>query len=186
MRRSDTEGQGEESPEPKQLLKEHHRLPNDLLTGFPVDLLTIEQGFVTLSPLDYERKPWEKLITRTESTNQSQVVIESWPPNAQLWTKGPACKSVVTRWHDMGYVSRYKRISATNVGGAFNQARLLVARVKLDWSHLWVWPMEETKIDTPRPMSNLLTPPGLVGAHKYVAGRTGDPIALLHPMPSVM
>jgi hypothetical protein len=35
-------------------------------------------------------------------------------------------------------------------------------------------------------MPNLLTPPGLVGSHSYVDGRTGDPIALLHPMPSVM
>jgi hypothetical protein len=35
-------------------------------------------------------------------------------------------------------------------------------------------------------MSNLLTPPGLVGSHKYVEGRKGDPIAIIHPMPSVM
>jgi hypothetical protein len=50
VRRNDEEGPGEKSPEPKRLLKEHHRLPNDLLTRFPVDLFTIEQGFATLPP----------------------------------------------------------------------------------------------------------------------------------------
>jgi hypothetical protein len=35
-------------------------------------------------------------------------------------------------------------------------------------------------------MSNLLTPPGLVGSHRYVNGRKGDPIAIAHPMPSVL
>jgi hypothetical protein len=83
-------------------------------------------------------------------------------------------------------MSRYKRINATNVGGAINQSRLLVARVKREWSHLWVWGTEETEIDIPRPMSNLLIPPGLVGSHKYVSGRSGDPIAIVHPVPSVM
>jgi hypothetical protein len=84
----------------------------------------------------------------------------------------------------MNYVSLCKRVSATNI--AFNQARLLVARVSQEGSHLWIWNREETETESPRPMSNLLTPPGLVGAHKYVNGRTGDPIAFLEPMPSSM
>jgi hypothetical protein len=31
-----------------------------------------------------------------------------------------------------------------------------------------------------------IDPPGLIGSHKYVDGRSGDPIAIVHPMPSVM
>jgi hypothetical protein len=42
------------------------------------------------------------------------------------------------------------------------------------------------EIDTPRPMSDLLTPPGLVRSHNYVDGRVGDTIALLDPMPPTM
>jgi hypothetical protein len=170
---------GEESPRPKNVLSEPHRLPNNLLIDFPVDLLTVKRGNETKPPLTYERDSWEKLVSRTPADKQPQVVIESWPPNAQLWTKGPTCKSTTTRWEDLNYVLRYKRVSATNVGGAINQARLLVARVRHDWSHLWIWNAEETEIDSVRPVSNLLTPPGLVGSHKYVTGRSGDPVAFL-------
>jgi hypothetical protein len=185
VRRSDEKTSDEEkSPEPKYVFKEPHRLPNNLLNDFPVDLLTIEQEADTRPTPDYERSTWEKLIYRTRESNQPKVIIESWPPNAQLWTKGPACKSTVTRWHDMEYVSRFKRISATDVGGAITQSRLLVARVKCEWSHLWMWSTEETELDTPRPMSNLLTPPGLVRNHRYVQGRSGDPIARSDPMPA--
>jgi hypothetical protein len=145
VRRSDKKTSDEgKSPEPKYVFKEPHRLPNNLLNDFPVDLLIIEQGADTRPTPDYEQKTWEKLIYRTQESNQPRVVIESWPPNAQLWTKGPACKSTVTRWHDMDYVSRFKRISATDVGGAITQSRLLVARVKFEWSHLWMWSTEET------------------------------------------
>ena len=185
-RGDDEEIEGEKSPEPSHVLGEPHRLPNTLLSKRPVDLLTVERGFATKPPLKYERDAWEKLISRTEKSNQPRVIIEAWPPNAQLWTKGPTCKSTTTRWHEMDYVTRCKRIDATNVGGAINQSRLLVARVKREWVHLWVWSTEETEFDTPRPMSNLLTPPGLVGSHKYVEGRRGDPIAIIHPMPSIM
>jgi hypothetical protein len=139
VRRSEKEEEeveGERSPEPSHVLREPHRLSNALLSKFPVDLLTVERGFSTKPPLKYERDTWEKLISRTEKKNQPREVIEAWPPNAQLWTKGPTCKGTMTRWHEMDYVSRYKRIDATNVGGAINQSRLLIARVKKEWSHL--------------------------------------------------
>jgi hypothetical protein len=186
VRRSDGNGKSEASPEPTKVFQEPHRLPNELLNDFPVDLLTIEQGGATKPPLSFKRHPWEKLISRTSPENQPRVVVESWPPNAQLWTKGPACKSTTSRWHDLNYVSRFKRVSATDVGGAINQSRLLVACVKHKWSHLWIWSTEETNLEIARPMSNLLTPPGLVRSNAHVQGRTGDPIAQRDPMPSVM
>jgi hypothetical protein len=84
----------------------------------------------------------------------------------------------------MDHASRHKRASATDVGGALTQSRLLVARVKHEWSHSWMWSTEETETDAPRPMSNLLTPPGLIRAHQFVQGRCGDPIAQFDPLPS--
>jgi hypothetical protein len=117
VRRSDGEREEDESPKPKNVLREPHRLPKNLLTDFPVDLLTVEQGHATKPPLDYERRPWEKMISQTNTANQPRVVLEAWPPNSQLWTKGPTCKSTLTRWQNMEYVSRYKHIAATDVGG---------------------------------------------------------------------
>jgi hypothetical protein len=35
---------------------------------------------------------------------------------------------------------------------------------------MWVLGKEETELEAPRPMSNLLTPTGLVGSHRYVNG----------------
>jgi hypothetical protein len=70
-----------------------------------------------------------------------------------------------------------------NVGGAIIQARLVVARVRYEWSHLWIWNPQESETDLPRPMSNLLTPSGLLKPYQYVDGRHGDPHALTGPMP---
>ena len=85
VRRSDErEIRGVMSPEPRHVLKEPHRLPNNLLCRFPVDLLVIERGFCTTPPLNFERDAWEKLISKTESGRHPRVVLESWPPNAQL------------------------------------------------------------------------------------------------------
>jgi hypothetical protein len=160
VRRSEGEEiEGERSPEPSHVSREPHRLSNTLLSKFPVDLLTVERGFSAKPPLKHEQDAWEKLVSRTEKKNQPRAIIETWPPNAQPWTKGPTCKGTVTRWHEMDCASHCKRTDATNVGGAFDQSRLLIAPAKKEWSHLWAWSSEETEINTPRPMSNSLTPP---------------------------
>jgi hypothetical protein len=41
---------------------------------------------------------------------------------------------------------------------------------------------QENEVDLPRPMSNLLIPPGLVKPYHYVEDRRGDPHALTDPM----
>ena len=122
VRRSESEEvKGERSPEPHYILREPHRIPNNLLNEAPVDLLTVERGFSIHPPLNYDRDVWEKLISRTELRKRPRVVLEAWPPNAQFWTKGPLCKSTTTRWHEMDYTTRCKRIDATKVGGAITQ-----------------------------------------------------------------
>jgi hypothetical protein len=72
VRRGDGEASKEEqSPRPKHIFKEPHRLPNDLLNNFPVDLLTIEQGSDAKPTPNYERRTWGKLISRTEESESS-------------------------------------------------------------------------------------------------------------------
>lgn len=70
------------------------------------------------------------------------------------------------------------------MGGVIHQVRLLVVRVRNDYASRWAWSFEESAPKFSRPMSNLLTPPGLFKPHTYVANRTGDPIAWAEPMPA--
>ena len=185
VRRSNEEGKSEASPEPAHVIREPHRLSNGLSNQHPVHpvhLLTIEQGISSKFAFEFRAIRLGKLVGRMKPENRPRVVIESWPPNTQLWTKGPACKSTTSRWYDLNYVSRFKRVAAIDVGGAINQSRLLVARVKYEWSHLWMWGAKETDLETARPILNILTPPGLVRS-SYVQGHTGDPIAQRYPMP---
>ena len=175
-----------ESPEvadPKHVYQGHHRYPHEMLNRHPVDLLAVEMGYQQRPTERYDWQPWETVVVNTLLTKRPRVVIEMWPPNAQLWSKGPACKSTIARWHELGYVSRYQRISATQVGGAITQGRLVVARVQLSWSHMWEWGPSEGAQQFPRPMSNLLVPPGLLKSPYYVAGRQGDPDSKTEPMP---
>ena len=60
----------------------------------------------------------------------------------------------------MGYSTHSRLIRATQVGGAIDQGRLLVVRCRKDVP-AWEWAKTEES-ETSRPMSNLLTPPGLV------------------------
>jgi hypothetical protein len=95
-------------------------------------MLTVEQGNIWQPLTTYERQSWEKLIIQTKPECRPRVVIKIWPSNAQLWSKGRACKSTTSRWQTLDYVSQYKRVSATNAGGAIVQARLVVARVRYE------------------------------------------------------
>jgi hypothetical protein len=174
---------GEKSPEPEYVIAGHPRLPRYLLNQGPVDMLTIKRRYATQPSTPYKWQSWEKVISKTELKCHPRVVLEVWPLNAQLWSKGPTCKSTMSRWQELDYVARYKRVLATNVGGSIIQSRLLVARVKQEWSHLWVWNFEENEVSLPRPMSNLLIPAGLLKSSCYVMHADGAPDALTEPMP---
>jgi hypothetical protein len=55
----------------------------------------------------------------------------------------------------------------------------------LEWSHVWTWKPAECAPDQVRPMSNLLTPPGLVSRHAYLTRHHDNvPQARIHPMPA--
>jgi hypothetical protein len=170
------------SPEPKQVFPGgSHRLPKDLLDRCPVDMLVVEQSFKTQIPTRHEPYSWEEIVEHTNY--RPWLVIESWPANAQIWMKGPASKYHDTIWSKMGYVSRFSRVAAPDIGGAINQSRLLVARVRKGWTHLFQWPGVERDKKYRRLMASLLKPAGLVRS-KYYLDWTGDPKARESPMPN--
>jgi hypothetical protein len=67
----------------------------------------------------------------------------------------------------MGFITRCQLINAIEVGGAIQQERLIVARVHVFWEYLWTWDQIEAGQEVLQPMSNLLTPPGLVPSRLY-------------------
>ena len=86
--------------------------------------------------------------------------MESWSDRAAVWEAGPAFKQTASQWQSLGYVTRSRRVNATQVGGAVDQVRYLVVRLLKAASVEWTWAhLNEGKPS--RPMSNPLTPPGL-------------------------
>ena len=162
------------------------RYPLSLLTRHPVDLLTVDKGCITQPPHGYELSRWETLLDHTAPEGRPKVVVEVWSSNAQTWEKGPAGKACRERWRERGYVSRFRRVDATQVGGAIQQVRFIAVRVKEGWASFWQWPAFEKDAFHVRSMSNLLTPPGLVSARDY-GSPTGNcfiPDARVDPMPN--
>jgi hypothetical protein len=168
------------------------RYPLTLLNRTPVDLLTVDRGCRTRAPHGYEIYRWEDLLNHTDKANRPKVVVEIWASNAQTWERGPAGKVCRVRWQDRGYVSRFRRVDATQVGGAIQQVRFVAVRIQKDWASYWNWPEFEKDSGHVRSMSNLLTPPGLVSFRDYgtpgVAGTPSQgayvPDARTEPMPN--
>jgi hypothetical protein len=150
-------------------------------------MLVVERGTKQRPPTDLRRTAWEDLIDKTFQKRRPRLVLEVWHTNAQLWSKGPMCKGRTTVWEEFGYVTRCRTIQATDIGGAIHQKKLIVARVQKEWSHAWKWAPEEAQPDLIRPMSNLLTPPGLVPYKAYDRKSTRDPPdARTEPMPGTL
>jgi hypothetical protein len=105
------------------------RYPLNLLTRNPVDLLTVDKGCITQPPHGYEINRWEDLLNHTDQELRPKVVIEIWSSNVQTWEKGPAGKACRERWRERerGYVSRFRRVDTTQVGGAIH------------WQQMWLW-----------------------------------------------
>ncbi len=85
------------------------------------------------------------------------------------------CKGHTSIWEELGYTTRCRTVQATDVGGAIQQEKLITARVQQEWGHAWKWDPEEAQPDLIRPMSNLLTPPGLVPYKAYDQRSTRNP-----------
>jgi hypothetical protein len=169
---------------PRAVVIGHHRYPAKLLSQHPVDLLVVERGYLKHPTQGYQREPWEDLVRATDQAKRPKVVLEAWPSSAEFWNKGPVCKASLTRWSEAGYTSRCKLLNATRVGGAIAQSRLMVARVLHALAPQWTWPCEEAAAAMARPMSNLLTPPGLVRTKHHPGPIAEAASAKLEPMPN--
>ena len=139
VRRSAIELAGDAGTNKPTIYLGHHRYPAILLKKHPVDLLAVENGYLKTPPIKYSRTAWTNLVEGTPQECRPRVVVETWPASAQMWRQGPICKAHTTVWKEMGYTTRCRVVNATEVGGAVNQERLIVARVHVHWDHLWRW-----------------------------------------------
>ena len=85
------------------------------------------------------------------------------------------CKGRTTVWEQLGYTTGCRTVQATDIGGAIRQEKLVMALVQREWNHAWKWGPQELQPDLSRPMSNLLTPPGLVPYKAYDRRSNKDP-----------
>jgi hypothetical protein len=165
----------------------NHRYKANLLQQYPVDLVVVERGAHTKPPTQLQREPWESLVEGTSLAHRPKVILEVWVANAQLWSKGPMCGASVSRWSRIGYGSQCRLVRATAIGGSICQSRLVIARVQSARGYEWTWDSLDRDPDLIRPMSNLLTPPGLVNRRLFVPGKSPSsdiPNCQTDPMPN--
>lgn len=160
----------------------------NLLSRQSVDLLLVEMGGQKrpTEHFDNGQERWESLVDKTPVSLRPKIIIEAWAGAAVLWRNGPGTQGYGSRWNKRGYSSQMRSVNACRVGGAVDQSRLMVVRVAhgVEWN--WSDLHEQT---TARPMSNLLTPAGLVprGAGTRCRPLRLDdavPMAMSDPMPS--
>ena len=161
------------------------RCPRQLLNQTPVDLLGVETNPQVQPPKMTAISHWYRMVQTTATSLQPKLIIESWPPRTATWEHGPSGKGMRVLWDQINYTTRILRLDAQEVGGAIVQPRLIVLRVSKRHIKEWQWsPIKAT--EQSRPMSNLLTPPGLLRLkpHQYktsVAGFVADSAS--HSMP---
>eukprot|EP00532_Pseudo-nitzschia_australis_P008187 CAMPEP_0168163876 /NCGR_PEP_ID=MMETSP0139_2-20121125/620_1 /TAXON_ID=44445 /ORGANISM="Pseudo-nitzschia australis, Strain 10249 10 AB" /LENGTH=206 /DNA_ID=CAMNT_0008080821 /DNA_START=177 /DNA_END=794 /DNA_ORIENTATION=- len=154
-------------------------LPRHLKTS-PVDLLVLELASIIRPHKNLEASAWEALVATTQIQLWPKVILECWIGPAISWSQGPMSKLAVTWWSELGYASFCKVLQATEIDGALFQVRLLVAPIQTESSQQWVWPLTMTHQGV-HPMSNLLTPPGLVPQHLYVRANMRKRLQQRHP-----
>jgi hypothetical protein len=113
------------------------------------------------SGTDQEGSFWEQMVVLTPLHLRPSLIIELWSDEAAVWTNGPSTKLSTTRWRTLKYQTHCQVITSTSVGGAIAQNRLTVVRVRDNSTINWAWAARDQD-GPPRPMSNLLTPPGLL------------------------
>ena len=149
------------------------RCQRNLLQRHPVDILVVEAGLKSQSHISQKGEHWELMIQSTEATKRPQLIVEAWAARAINWEYGPAGKASQIRWQKQGYATRMQRVDAQDLGGAIIQPRLLVVRILEP--RKWIWDTINPS-SRRRPMSNLLTPPGLLyqRARQYYTNVQGN------------
>jgi hypothetical protein len=168
-------------PPPLSTYSGSHRCPPKLFTTQPVDIVFWDQGHKERSSL-LPTSPVELALASTDDSVRPSFIFEAWGESASTWREGPVSKIFLSRWKTLGYQTHCRWVPAVRVGGAIDQTRLLVVRQHHRVQKEWEWArMEEDHI---RPMSNLLSPPGLTPGWVYRQAPNGPaPDAQGAPMP---
>ena len=168
--------------EPQEIYNGYPRLPPTVIEQCPVDLLLAEYSHLQQSHTEGP-KSLEVALSRCVSARRPLYVVEAWDPGSAMWRQGPVAKLTVTRWKELGYATRCRKVNATAAGGALDQERLMVIRSRGPLGDPFEWASLET--GSSRVMSNLLTPPGLVPSRCYrPEPLTSPPHSLQQAMPS--
>jgi hypothetical protein len=173
-----------------QTMIEGPRYSLQIMERRPVDLLLVDASTKTPSCLRDPTPRWEQAIGSTSLAKRPLVILESWKGGVLVWENGPAGQSSKKRWDHLGYTTRVRHLDAQRVGGALVQPRLMVVHtLKTGEYRDWSWaPMEVG--GAPRPMGNLIMPPGLLRT-RYLPPSDFDevtrltiPHAQIDPMPN--
>jgi hypothetical protein len=156
----------------------------------PVDLLLVDASTKTPSQSRDPTPRWEQAIGSTSLAKRPLVRLESWKGGVLVWENGPAGRSSKKRWDHLGYTTRVCHLDAQRMGGVLVQPRLIVVHtLKTGEYRDWRWAPTEVG-GAPRPMGNLLTPPGLLRT-RYLPPSDFDevtrltiPHAQIDPMPN--
>lgn len=166
---------------PRRVWRGAHRFPLGIFHQAPVDVVFVEGSHQSKHAMTNPTRV-EQALAVTDVSDRPLYVCEAWNCGAPMWTLGPVSKLVNERWKKLGYLTHCRWVQATQVGGAIDQSRLLVVRVSRSTGTPWEW---DRSVNTlPRPMSNLLTPPGLIPRWAYtISSRAGARVES-SPMPS--
>lgn len=155
------------------MTKAYHgpRFKLNILRKHPVNLLVVERGHLHRPDTMPKTERWEMLVANAEPSSRPIIILESWDGAASTWDTGPAGQSSRVRWEKLGYNTRMKLINATTIGGAIRQQRLMLTRIaKTSAARDMLWDDNKSTVSShtlARPMSNLLTPEGLIGKQRY-------------------
>jgi hypothetical protein len=125
-------------------------------------------------------------LGRTSSTARSRQSNQRWSSNPCPAWQNSGAEVRCARHPSLGGTRRDTLAGASSfcVGGAISQACLMVAQIQEDLSPQWKGPCQEAAASMARPMSNLLTPPGLIRT-KHLPGPINEARnAKLDPMPN--
>ena len=135
------------------------RCKHKLLNRHPVDILAVDAGDQPIIKVPNKPEHWEMLVKSVKEECRPKIIVEAWPSRSAAWEFGPVGKANRIRWSALGYSTRMERVDPQDINGSIIQPRLMLVRIKgnSEWNWMPISPLKQK-----RPMSNLLTPPGLI------------------------
>jgi hypothetical protein len=178
-------------PSPPLTYESLAKSPVSLLKRKPIDLLLIDHSrHDRASDFFSKGRRQERVWTEWLAHAQPARIVEIWRESDIPFVVGSSGKVHRKSVASYGYFSQQQVVKATEVGGSVLHARMVVIHTNLslaqpvrDMSGGWE-PIPASRL--PRPMSNLLRPPGLVPRASWNPGRSiiDLPCRETDPMPT--